>query len=368
MDNHVTDFFNQIVYSASNEDASSELMALDIQPSDRVLCITGSGGRSLDLLTVSAKELISIDFNIQQTHLLHLKCAAYRQLDYDTLLAFMGVDLCQQRLDIFQDKLIPHLPQETQSFWQQRLDIIAQGILYCGLWEKYLRRLAWAGKVRSPILKKLAAAKDVSEQFDIWEKQWKGPIWHSFMALIGQRWVWKYIFKEPGIEHVDDDLDISGYMKSRFDHIMSTQLIRTNPFLNLMLYGRYHRDALPLHLQAPHFDTIKQNLSQLTIVTDSLDSYLNQHPNTIDAFSLSDFSSYADLDRYQRTWSAIITAAKPNARICERFFLAPYQPETFLHQQISRNTALETQLFDQDYSFIYRFNIATVNKSIQGSR
>lgn len=360
MDKQATDFFNQIVYSAANEDGRSELIALDIQPSDRVLCITGSGARPLDLLTVPAKDVISIDFNIQQAHLLQLKCAAYSQLDYDTFLAFIGVDACQQRRDIFQTKLMAHLPQAPRLFWQQRLEKIAQGILYCGLWETYLRRLAWLGNVRSPILKKLAAAKDVSEQFDIWENDWKGPIWNSFMALIGQRWVWKYIFKEPGIEQVEDDLDIAGYMKSRFDHIMATQLIRTNPFLNLILYGRYHREALPLHLQAQSFDTIKSHLSQLTVITDSLESYLNHHPNTIDAFSLSDFSSYADPEGYQQTWAAVINAAKPNARVCERFFLAPYQPDRFLSGQISRNATLENRLFEQDYSFIYRFNIATV--------
>ena len=56
------DFFNKINYSASNEDSESERIALSLTSEDTVLCITGSGARSLDLLVDSPKEIVSIDF------------------------------------------------------------------------------------------------------------------------------------------------------------------------------------------------------------------------------------------------------------------------------------------------------------------
>ena len=97
-----------ILYSTCDEDSYSELKALDINESDDVLCVTGSACRTLSLMTKNPKSITSIDYAAGQNHLLELKLAAIRELDYDTLLFFLGVEGqvgSRSRIDIFNEIL-----------------------------------------------------------------------------------------------------------------------------------------------------------------------------------------------------------------------------------------------------------------------
>ena len=116
------DFFNKINYSASNEDSESERLALRLNSEDTVLCITGSGARSLDLLVDSPKKIVSIDFNPAQNFLLELKMAAFKALTYDELMEFLGVRSSEVRLVMF-NKLKAHLSPNALDFWQKRMKL-----------------------------------------------------------------------------------------------------------------------------------------------------------------------------------------------------------------------------------------------------
>ena len=93
-------FLNTINYSSYNEDGTSELKALNIAPNDNVLCITGSGARTLDLLIATPNSIISIDYNPTQNFLLELKITAIRELSYDEFLAFIGIRPSSKRKTI----------------------------------------------------------------------------------------------------------------------------------------------------------------------------------------------------------------------------------------------------------------------------
>ena len=54
---NLSEYLNRINYSASNEDTNSERTALQIQNSDTVLCLTGSGDRVLSLIVDQPKKL-----------------------------------------------------------------------------------------------------------------------------------------------------------------------------------------------------------------------------------------------------------------------------------------------------------------------
>ena len=69
-------FFSRLSYSFGNEDWRTEQDALKIKSGDRVVCITGSGDRPLHLLLSEGQEVVSVDANIFQNQLLHLKAAA----------------------------------------------------------------------------------------------------------------------------------------------------------------------------------------------------------------------------------------------------------------------------------------------------
>lgn len=112
----MSNFFEKIIYSASNEDGFSEMKALDINKNDTLLAITGSGSRSLDLVIKSPKKVVSIDFNKTQNYLLKLKIAGYKYLSYDDFLILMGIKKRKESFKIFESIKL-YLDNETKIFF-----------------------------------------------------------------------------------------------------------------------------------------------------------------------------------------------------------------------------------------------------------
>lgn len=353
-------FFSKINYSASNEDSESERRALKINDKDIVLCITGSGARTLDLLIDSPQKIISIDMNASQNHLLALKMAAYRSFDYADFCRFIGLTASSKRLDLYQ-KLSPFLDENTQKYWNNQLDLIEKGVLYCGTWERFLNVMRKLSFTRKRLIERLMNAENLAQQQAIWQNDWDNVVWRGYLKLLSNRFFWVNIIREPGAKIIDKNFDVYQYMKTRMDFMASHLLLRKAHYANLLFNGSYTKDCvLPHHLRPENFDIIKQNLAKVEIVTDSLSDYLQKQKNTISAFSLSDFSSYAPLPIYQEIWKNVIQAATENAKFCERQFLVKRNPEDFF-SEINRNTALEKELFISDETAIYSFCVGEIS-------
>ena len=106
-------FSGRISYSSCNEDSRSELKALHLGAGKRVFCITAGGGRVLNLLHDRPQEIVAVDVNPTQNHLLELKIAAMRALDYEPYLAFLGVRPARDRLKVYQNLAARALRRRT---------------------------------------------------------------------------------------------------------------------------------------------------------------------------------------------------------------------------------------------------------------
>ena len=85
----MNDFFSRLSYSFGNEDWNTEYQALKVKPSDKVVCITASGGRPLNLLLQDCEQVVTVDANKIQNYLLKLKSAALKEVDYEEYLDFL---------------------------------------------------------------------------------------------------------------------------------------------------------------------------------------------------------------------------------------------------------------------------------------
>lgn len=353
-------FFEQIVYSAANEDPASERRALDLDDTDTVLCITGSGARPLDLLIDGPAKIVAVDFNLRQNHLLELKMAAIAQFEHADCLAFLGVYDGDQRWEQF-EQVKHRLSPAAAAYWSGEREAIEGGVMYCGVWESYMRKVKGV-MPRRGLLQKLITAPDLESQRALY-KRWNNWIWKAGMMPLGWRWVWRTILKEPGIEFVPKSVSVSDELLRSFERAATERLLRTNPYINLMFGDGYHDDAMPLHLQPEHYDALRDKLDRIEIVHAPLVSHLKTNQDVYSAFSVSDFSSYADPDMYRDVWEALIGAAKDGAKVCERFFLVRYKPHELFPDVIKRDADLETQLAEEDHTFIYTFCCARLDKS-----
>jgi len=357
-------FLETINYTSSNEDSNSEWKALSIGHDDSILCITGSGARPLDILIKEPKEVVSIDFNPCQNFLLELKIAAIKHLRYKEYLELMGV-LPSQKREIQYKGIRQHLSAEVKNFWDSQLKMIRKGVIYQGRWEKHFRRLAWlVSCVRLNLRNRLFACKNTNEQTKIWHDNWDNFVWRVFLVCVSLRKVWKYIFGDPGFyEHVPEDFSISEYLNERFAYASKSILFSESPFLILLFFGRYNADSvLPPYLSNENFATIKNNLSHIGIITQSLLKYLEHcKENRFNKYSLSDFSSYTNGEEYVKIWKEIVRTASRGAVVCERQFLVKRELPSEVRPFIIRDTRLEMVLSRMDNSCFYTFVIGRIN-------
>ncbi len=351
-------FFEQVNYSASTEDGAAELKGLELRPADRVLCITGSGARTLDLLLASPEKICSVDFSAPQNYLLELKIVAYRYLTYGDFRSLMGLDRSSRPLEVF-DSVKAHLSHEAQRFWENHHADIRRGVLYCGTWEKILRYLSYTTMLRPLQVRGLLESRDLAAQQAYWSKHWTGFFFRNYLKVLSNRFLWVNVMREPGARLIAPEFDVAGYLFGCLQRMASHSLMRENPYANLLFYGRYtDRCQLPLHLQAEHFETIRSRLDKIEIHTGSLVDYLRDSEDTFDAYSLSDFSSYATLEEYEATWQAVIASAREGSRYCERFFLVQRQPTASC---LRRNLELDKILGAIDHTCMYTFHSGTID-------
>ncbi len=300
-------FLEKINYSSSNEDSGSEWKALRINGKDSVLCITGSGARPLDLLIQKPGSVISIDINPCQNYLLELKMLAIELMDYRDFIQFMGIYPSTKRVETYLS-IRQSLSLEARTFWNSHLRILEKGVIYQGGWEKYFSILARIIRIARPhILKRLFESRTIEEQAAIWKRAWDDRQWRMFIRIVSSRFNWKYVFRDPGFYgFVPDNFSIPDYISERFAYAFENLLFKESAFAHLLFWGKYDpAGALPLHLQAEHYSTIKTHLSCIRIVTQALGDYLDTTPERFDKFSLSDFSSYTNWRDYSKIWNGI---------------------------------------------------------------
>jgi S-adenosylmethionine-diacylglycerol 3-amino-3-carboxypropyl transferase len=356
-------FLQKINYSSSNEDSRSELRALQIEPDDSVLCITGSGARPLDLLIRKPASLVSIDFNPAQNLLLELKMKAIEALDYEEFLQFIGICPSQKRRRTY-SLLRRSLAPEPRAFWDSHLRMLDKGVIYQGGWEKYFNGLSRIVCLSRPgLVKKLFNCESVREQARIWNDGWNDWEWRTFLHVISSRFVWKYFFRDPGFyRYVPRSFSIPAYNRERFDLALTTVLVRKSPYAHLLFLGKYNpRGCLPLHLRRENYPVIKNNIKAVRIVNGSLGDYLEScRLGSFNKFSLSDFSSYTGWAEYRRIWKGVIESAADGATVCERQFLVKREIPKSLSGFVRRDFDLEEELSKNDDSFFFTFIVAGV--------
>src|ERR1700722_9676448 len=192
-------FFNRLSYSFGNEDCSSELQALDIQHGHRVVCISASGDRPLHLLLNTCQEVVAIDANHTQNHLLQLKCAAMHGLDYDQYLEFLGLIPCTDRKKLFY-QLLPFLESGAADCWTKNLNMISKGIIYQGAIEQWVQKVSFFIRLlRCREVNALFNAKDLKEQIFFLQHGWNHTLWKKAFKILLHPWITSRFLKDPGI-------------------------------------------------------------------------------------------------------------------------------------------------------------------------
>ncbi|KAH3759635.1 BtaA family protein [Pelomyxa schiedti] len=343
-------FLQTVNYSSCNEDWRTELEALQINEHDRILCICGSGDRVLNLLPSHPQSITPLDMNACQLHLLQLKMAAIRALDYPDYAAFLGLFNAMddaKRLSVYISQIAPLLPKASHDFWAAHLNMIAQGVLYSGRWESHFRRagscLQW---LRGTAINQLFACKTIEEQRQFVDNNWDRWWFRTMIRFLLSRLFSKWVFGDPGFyAFADPEMWLGDYCYDCMLNTMKTHLAKDNFMLCLIFRGNLGTD-LPPYLSPGDFDEIKGSLDR-TVARDSVNGDLIQHLWSCDAgtytkFSFSDVPSFIGQQAFERLLGGIIHAGEDGARFCIRLFLSGQRVPTKYTTPITSTSASAT--------------------------
>ena len=159
-------FGSGLVFNQCWEDPQIDQEAFAVTPDDTVLTIASAGDNALSLALAEPKRIYAIDLNPAQIHLLKLKIAAARHLDYAEFWHLFSLAPARRASTIYYESLRSRLDDDSRRFWDAHLCALRTGLYRAGvlgraLWllRMYLRMLCGPG-----VLERIFTCESLSEQ------------------------------------------------------------------------------------------------------------------------------------------------------------------------------------------------------------
>ena len=357
--------FDAIRYASCWEDADVLVHALDVQPMDRCFSIASAGDNTLALLAFHPSSVVACDLSPAQLSCLELRMAAFRDLSYPDMLAFLGFrDVEHNRLDIYRS-LRGALSPMARWFWDAHHPLVAGGIIHQGKFERYLR--LFGQRIlrlihRPRVIERLLEAKTEEEQRTFYTSTWNNWRWRLLFKLFFSRAVMGKAGRDPEFLRYVEGSTAERILK-RVEEGVTRIPTHTNPYLHYILTGQFG-PVLPFYAREEHFETIKGNLDRVHLFLGSTDEALATFDHTFDAFNLSDIFEYMSVPLFRRTSQAFLAAAHPGARIAYWNMLVPRDMASQFPNHVDPLKAKADLLFRQDKAFFYQsFQLDQVHTS-----
>jgi S-adenosylmethionine-diacylglycerol 3-amino-3-carboxypropyl transferase len=328
---------DRLFFAQVREDPLLEIDALSPLSDARVVVVSSGGCTALSLLASGAKEVVAVDLNSTQNHLVELKVMALRRLVSPELMSFLGVapGTARRRVRTYA-VLRPHLSEEAVEYWDRHESLIGRGVLNCGVSERFIAavvgvvKLAIHDKAR---IARLLALRNPEEQKDFFAREWNTWRWKLLFPLLLNRWTFNRTY-DPGFFREVENPSFAAHFRGLIEHALREVPVRTNYFLHQMLSGTYPIQApggVPPYLDPSRRELTRSTLDRLQLVDAGYAEYLATcEDDSIDALALSNICEWLDQRGIDDLFEQVVRVARPGARVCFRNFVGHTSiPERF---------------------------------------
>ncbi len=347
--------FDFVRYANCWEDADILVDALQAAAGKNLLSIASAGDNALALLATGAN-VVAADLNAAQLACVELRCAAFRNLDYEPMLAFLGVQATDDRRHTY--TMLQHdLSPEASRYWDAHPELIATGIIHHGKFERYFqtfrkRVLPWIHSRRQ--IDHLLLPKSTAERQKFWKTTWNNRRWRTLLAIFFSRRMMGWLGRDPEFfRYVQGS--ISDQIQRRAEYALTELPTDSNPYLRYIATGNYAVPvALPRYLRAEHFEAIRSGIDRLTLFRGPIEQAAAVHSGSgFDGFNLSDIFEYVSDSTATQIYGGLLRHANPRARLAYWNAFVPRRcPQVFLNRVRSLEDA-SAAWFQQDRAFFY---------------
>jgi S-adenosylmethionine:diacylglycerol 3-amino-3-carboxypropyl transferase len=347
---------SKLLYAQVREDPEADIEALGIGPEDRLLAVTSGGCTALRLLAEDPRELICVDFNPAQNHLLELKLAAIKFLPLAECRCFLGARKAENRLAMYRSFIAAALSPAARTFWEHRPQLIEKGVLYAGRTERVsiLMRKMLFGYIHKPlILRQLLRQNDLASQADFYRDVWANKRWRLILRVAFNPWVFRVIYGRRFTERLGSQ-DLTQLWMEKVENAFTRLPIQSNYLLSQLFWGRFlpGEDGLPPYLRQGIFEKVRANADRISWVTGDIVSVLRESPEgAFTKVTLSNAFEWIPQQLLPHAFESLGHAVAPHGRIVMRHLLG-VTPVPF-HAPLEELTGLSDCLTQKDMAVLY---------------
>lgn len=347
--------FDRIRYAQCWEDADVLLGGLQVQEGDTCLSIASAGDNTIALAGAGAGRVIAVDLNPAQIACLELRIAAYRKLNYEDFLVFVGQEEGVDRIGLYQ-RCRSLLSPASKAFWDSHKHLIRRGFAQGGKFERFLRGF------RRYLLPLVQGRKNVetlfalqfeAERRSFYEQHWNNRRWRILCRLFFGRASLGRFGRDPSFTQFADE-PVWKSLQRRIPQALVVQQPNDNPYLQWILKGRYE-SALPWSWRKENFERIRRNIDAIEWHCEPIEEVLSGLPaGTLNGCNLSDIFEYMSGRAYRALLYQLVRASAPGCRLIYWNVVVERSRPAMFARTLQPLGALARTLHQTDKAFFYR--------------
>ena len=319
-------WFDQMVYPLIWEDPISDLAVMGDLRGKHLVCLTSGGCNILSYLSQEPASIAAVDLNETHLALLALKKTVFQQGDYQDLFQLFAQGNLPENKALMA-RFMPQLPEFSHRYWQTsgRSAWFSDAFYHHGLLGKFIGIGHWIAKRSGHDLSAVLSAKTRQEAEQIFDEK-IAPVFDRGLVrwLSSQVWVLYGLGIPPRQYQVllGDEENMAQVLKARLRHLACDFDLKDNYFAWQAFGRRFNlsdQAALPLYLQAQHYDVIKQQVDNISLNHESVTSYLaKQADASVDIYVLLDAQDWMSREQFIDLWTEINRTATAGASVVFR--------------------------------------------------
>lgn len=340
-------------YANCWEDADILLEGLALPPSGDILCIASAGDNALALLTTGPQKVHAIDLSRVQLHLTEFKQMCFKALEYKEILQLLGVHPCSpaERRKLYVH-IKPHLSRSAGGFWDEHLRWIEEGVIHQGKFEKYFnvfRKYLLPFVHSRKKIEQLFLITGKEEQRRFYNKEWNTTRWKLLMNIFFSKAIMGKYGRDPEFFRYVN-MPVAKYIRQKAEAHLNSSLPGENHLLE-MIFTASFRHSFPLYLRKENFETIKRNISNLSLSDISAEEEIRR--KSYHAYVLSNIFEYLSAGEFESFVDNVKSYINPGSRLAYWNLMAPRSFADVCATSFRRDEELSRRLTAKDKGFFY---------------
>lgn len=319
---------DRLFFAQVREDPALEIEALGAGAEDTLVVVSSGGCTALSLLATGTGNVVAVDLNASQNHIVELKLAAVSGLAATEATRLLGGWPAPPawRWSTYQ-QLRTSLTPAAQAYWDARRGPIEAGVIASGVSERFIGVVMRV--VRTAIhppsrVRRLLACRTLEEQRELYAREWDSRRWRLLFTALLNRVVFRKTYSPAFFQHVDNP-SFARHFYGLAKHALTEVPVGTNYFVHQMLTGSYPQavaGGLPPYLDPDCATWLTGAAARLMMVDGSYGDFLKTcAAASFDGFALSNICEWLTPEQVDELFAEIVRTARPGARLVFRNFV-----------------------------------------------